>query len=181
MTVLETERLILRHLVPEDLDALARIQSDSEVMAYFATGVRSREQTADDIARCQQLQAEYGYSLWGVILKQNGEFLGRCGLLPQEIAGQGEVEVAYMIAKEYWGQGIATEAATGILNYGMKAFDINRIVSIIHINNLASRRVAEKIGMRRDRLIQFSDLKCWLYATGALIKIASSNPGLKLC
>ena len=172
MTVVETERLIIRHLVPADLDDLARIQSDPEVMHYFATGVRALDQTAADIARCQSLQDEYGYSLWATILKQNGQFLGRCGLLPQEINGQREVEIAYLIARSHWGQGLATEAATAIRDLGAQAFHITRFVSIIHTQNVASRRVAEKVGMRRERLIQFLDMKCWLYATGNPLALA---------
>ena len=164
MKVLETERLILRHLKSSDLDDLARIQADPLVMRFFASGVRSQEQTAADIARCQELQIEYGYSPWATLLKESGRFLGRCGLLPQEVGGHGEVEIAYLIAGDCWGQGLATEAATAIRDFATREFHLKRFVSIIHVDNFASRRVAEKIGMRREKLIHFLDLKCWLYA-----------------
>ena len=62
----------------------------------------------------------YGFGMWATIHKATGKFIGRCGLTPMDIEGRGEIEVGYMLAKEYWGQGLATEAALAILRYGFE-------------------------------------------------------------
>lgn len=164
MIVLETARLTLRHLEPADLDALASIQGDPEVMRYFSSGPRSREVTADDLARCIALQAEHGFSVWATLDRADGRFIGRCGLLPDSRDGVPEVEIAYLIARSHWGLGLATEAARALRDYGFGDLGLGRLVSIIHRDNFASRRVAEKVGMRPERQIQFMDHRCWVYA-----------------
>ena len=85
--------------------------------------------------------------LWATILKETGQFIGRCGLLPWTIDGQDEVEVAYLIDKALWGQGLGTEAARGIRDYALDKLGLTRLVCLIDKSNLASIRVAEKIGM----------------------------------
>ena len=105
MIELETERLIFRHLVPADLDALAAIQGDPEVMRYFPSGPRSREETGRDLERCIALQAEHGFSLWATLDRASGLLIGRCGLLPQHLGDRDEVEIAYLIARGRWGKG----------------------------------------------------------------------------
>jgi ribosomal-protein-alanine N-acetyltransferase len=91
--------------------------------------------------------------LWATIYKENGKFIGRCGLLPWSIDGRQEVEVAYTIARSYWGQGLATEAAEAILQYGFRQLNLSRLVSLIEPENAASQRVAEKIGMRFEKRV----------------------------
>ncbi len=166
MIVLETARLTLRHLEPSDLDALASVQADPEVMRYFPSGPRPRELTEQDLARCIAIQAEHGFSLWATIDRADGRLIGRCGLLP-ESHGVAEVEIAYMIARSHWGLGLATEAACAIRDYGMGPLGQARLVSIIHRDNRASRRVAEKAGLHPERQVQFMDHRCWLYAIEA--------------
>jgi ribosomal-protein-alanine N-acetyltransferase len=162
--VLETDRLLLRHLGPDDLEPLAAIQADPEVMRFFPSGPRSVDQTRLDLERCIGLQAMYGFSLWATIDRESGELIGRCGLLPQTLQDHREFELAYMIARSHWGRGLATEAAGAILEHGFGTLGLDRLVSIIHRDNLASRRVAEKVGLRPERMIQFMDHRCWLYA-----------------
>lgn len=164
MIVLETPRLTLRHLEPADLDALATIQADPEVMRYFPSGPRSRAITADDLGRCIRTQAERGFSLWATIHRPDGQFIGRCGLLPEAINGVEEVEVAYLIARSHWGLGLATEAARAIRDHALHTLGHPRLMSLIHRDNLASRRVAEKAGFRPERLVQFMNHRCWIYA-----------------
>jgi [ribosomal protein S5]-alanine N-acetyltransferase len=164
MLVLETERLALRHLTLDDLDALAAIQSDPEVMRYFPSGPRSRDETLRDLERCMALQSEHGFSLWAAIDRAENRLIGRCGLLPQSLQGREEVEIAYLIDRSHWGRGLATEAALAIRDHGFDRLGLDRLVSIIHRENLASRRVAEKSGLRPERMIQFMNHRCWLYA-----------------
>jgi ribosomal-protein-alanine N-acetyltransferase len=89
--------------------------------------------------------------LWATIHKETGKFIGRCGLLPWTIEGQDEVEVAYTIAHDFWGQGLATEAARAILQYGFKKLGLPRLICLIDHENEASKRVAEKIGMKFEK------------------------------
>ena len=79
--------------------------------------------------------------------------VSRCGLLPWTIEDKLEVEVAYMIDKAFWGQGLATEAADGILKYGFEKLKLTHIICLMHPDNLASQRVAQKIGMTLERQV----------------------------
>ena len=168
MIVLQTARLAFRHWQPSDLDALATIQGDPEVMRYFPSGPRSVEETARDIERCVALQAEHGFSLWAPLERASGRLIGRSGLLPQTLGGRDEVEIAYLLARSRWGLGLATEAALAIRDHGFGVLGLPRLVSIIHRDNLASRRVAEKAGMRAERVVQFMNHRCSLYAIDRL-------------
>jgi ribosomal-protein-alanine N-acetyltransferase len=89
--------------------------------------------------------------LWATIHKETGRFIGRCGLLPWTIDGQFEVEIAYMLAKEFWGQGLATEAAQGIAHYAHEKLGRSRLICLIDKDNQASTNVATKIGMSFEK------------------------------
>ena len=162
--ILETDRLALRCLAIDDLDALGAIQADPEVMRYFPPGPRSRDETLRDLERCIALQELHGYSLWATVEKSTGLLIGRCGLLPQNLQGAEVVELAYLIDRARWGRGLATEAASAIRDHAFGRLGLGRVVSIIHRDNLSSRRVAEKLGMRPERMIQFLSHRCWLYS-----------------
>ena len=92
--------------------------------------------------------------LWATIHKETGKFIGRCGLLPWTIEGQPEVEVAYTLAQDFWGQGLATEAAHAILQYAFEQLHLSRLICLIDPANHASRRVAEKIGMTLEKEVE---------------------------
>jgi ribosomal-protein-alanine N-acetyltransferase len=164
MIVLETERLTLRHLEPTDLERLSAIQADPEVMRFLPSGPRSPDESRHDLERCLAIQAEHGFGPWATVERETGLLIGRCGLMPQAIQGRQEVEIAYLIARARWGQGFATEAARAIRDHGFAQLGLPRMVSIIHRDNAASRKVAENAGLRPERMIQFSNYRCWLYA-----------------
>ncbi|KPV49250.1 hypothetical protein SE17_33700, partial [Kouleothrix aurantiaca] len=152
MIILETERLILRHLEPGDADALFALYRDPEMRRFFPEGTLSRTETEEEIAwylNGHPRHPELG--LWATIHKPSGQFLGRCGLLPWRIDGRDEVEVAYLIDKEFWGQGLATEAARAIVDYAYERLGLQQLVCLIEEGNDASIRVAEKIAMRFER------------------------------
>lgn len=150
--ILETRRLLLRHLVMDDLDALFALYGDPEIRKYFPEGVLTLEETREELEwhmHGHPRHPELG--LWATIHKESGNFIGRCGLLPWEIDGRLEIEIAYMIDKAYWGRGLATEAAKGILHYGFDDLKLSRLICLIEPNNIASQRVAAKIGMRLEK------------------------------
>jgi ribosomal-protein-alanine N-acetyltransferase len=84
--------------------------------------------------------------LWATLHKETGKFIGRCGLLPWNIDGQTEVEVAYTIARDFWGQGLGTEAAQAIMHYAFETLKLTRLICMIEPENKASLKVAIKIG-----------------------------------
>jgi ribosomal-protein-alanine N-acetyltransferase len=101
--------------------------------------------------------------LWATIEKATGSFLGRCGLLPWTIEGTQEVELAFLIDKRRWGEGFATEAARGIIGYAQDRLGLKRLICLIMPGNVASMRVAQKVGMAIERTYQdeFGDCEIW--------------------
>ena len=152
MKILETKRLLLRHPVPEDLDAYYALYRDPEMRRYFPDGALTIEETREEVEwylNGHPRHPELG--LWATLLKETGQFIGRCGLLPWTIDGRYEVEIAYMIDKTFWGQGLGTEAAAGIQDYAFEQLGLTRLICLIDADNQASIRVAEKIGMAFEK------------------------------
>ena len=163
--VLETDRLLLRRQVPEDLDDLWALYLNPEITKYIPDAPRSRDEARQELE--WHMSGHPGNSdlgLWATIHKETGKFIGRCGLLPWTIDGQDEVEVAYTIAQEYWGQGLATEAAQAILRHGFEKLNLSRLICRIDEDNVASQRVAEKIGMRFEREARDELGPFWIYS-----------------
>ncbi|MEV0586432.1 GNAT family N-acetyltransferase [Nonomuraea sp. NPDC050310] len=152
---LGTERLILRRWRESDLDALAAIDADPEVMRFIGDGsVRTREQTAETIARMEQGWDERGFGLFAVEHRDSGELAGWTGLsvplfLPEILPA---VEIGWRFGRAFWGQGLATEAARAALRFGFTEAGLDRVVSICHVDNHASARIMTKLGMREDRV-----------------------------
>jgi ribosomal-protein-alanine N-acetyltransferase len=150
--VLETERLVLRRQVIGDLDALWALYCDPEITKYIPDAPRTYEEAKEELEWFMNGHPKHPeLGLWATIHKETGKFIGRCGLLPWTIDGQQEVEVAYTLAQEFWGQGLATEAAKGILQYGFDQLHLSRLICLIDKENQASMRVAEKIGMTFEK------------------------------
>jgi ribosomal-protein-alanine N-acetyltransferase len=146
--ILETNRLILRHLVLDDLDALFALYSDPEIRKFFPEGVLTLAETLEHLEWYLDGPRDHPeLGLWATIHKETGKFIGRCGLLPWQIESKLEIEVAYLLDKKFWHQGLATEAAAGILTYAFKNLNLSRIICLMHPDNIASQKVAERIGM----------------------------------
>jgi ribosomal-protein-alanine N-acetyltransferase len=152
MIILETERLIFRHLEMGDLDSLFYLYSDPEIRRYFPEGTLTYNETRLELEWFLNGHPEHPeLGLWATIYKATKQFIGRCGLLPWVIDNHPEVEVAYLLAKEYWGKGLGTEAAKGILDYGFEQLHLPRLICLIDQDNLASIRTATRIGMTFER------------------------------
>ncbi len=121
MIVVETKRLILRHFTPEDAADNYRIYTDPENMRFMG---RRPDSIAFERYHLRRHIADYydkrGFGLWAVVVKENNQLIGRCGLMYQQIEGTREVEVAYLIDKHYWGKGLATEAARETVALGFE-------------------------------------------------------------
>ena len=146
MLVLETEPLKLRKMTTDDVDNLLLIVSDPVAMQYYPSTM-DRDEAIAWIRRTQMNYERRGLGFWIVERKADGTFLGQCGLIPQELEGVVETEVAYLFARASWGQGFATEAAMACRDWGFTHLDVPRLVSIISIYNAPSMRVAERNGM----------------------------------
>ena len=150
--ILETERLVLRRLLPSDLDNLYNLYKDPEIRKFFPEGVLSYEETKEELEwflNGHPRHPELG--LWATILKGTGEFVGRCGLLPWTFDDQDEVEIAYMIAKTHWRQGLGSEAARGIMDYAVDQLGLSRLICLIDKDNEASIKVATSLGMTFEK------------------------------
>jgi len=152
MKILETDRLILRHLLPDDLDSLYALYCDPDVKKYIPDAPLTYEETREELEWFMNGHPKHPeLGLWATIHKGTGKFIGRCGLLPWTIDGQNEVEVAYLLAKEVWGQGLGTEAAWAIAYYGFGQLQLSRLICLIDQDNQASIKVATNIGMTFEK------------------------------
>ena len=163
MNVIETPRLILRHLTLEDTEALASIYADPIVMKFFPS-TRSPEETKQKIEKIINSYEQDGFGLWATIYKPDNQFIGRCGLIPQIVNQCSELEIAYMLAKEYWGMGLATEAACAIRDYGFEKLGCNRLISLIDQGNITSQKVALKTGLTYEKDVQMEGKNIRVYA-----------------
>jgi ribosomal-protein-alanine N-acetyltransferase len=146
--LLETKRLTLRKLVLDDAEALYRIYHEPEVLKYFTHGPpESIDAERQGIERHLGHYERHGFGLWATVLRDSGELIGRCGLLSQQVDGVEEIEVAYLLSPRFWGRGLASEAARAVRDFAFSSVDCARLVSIIHPQNLASKRVATALGM----------------------------------
>src|SRR4051794_34413131 len=131
--VLKTARLWLRRLTMDDLDRLAVLYRDPDVRRYFPERVLTYEDTRKELEHIVNvLYPEYGYGLWATIHRESGELIGRCGLLPWKLDGRSEVEVAYLLDKKYWRQGLGAEAAQAIRDYAFNTLNLPRLICLIH-------------------------------------------------
>ncbi len=162
MKVLETEKLILRNIHEDDFDDLFRMNSDPLIMKYVGDGsTRNQEQMTNEL---EILISHYtrkpGLGIWATILKDTNMFVGASGLVYYD--NTPEIEIGYRMLKEHWNKGYATEASMGLLEYGFKKIGLKKIVSSAHVENFASRRVMEKIGMRHvDNRVHYSCLQAY--------------------
>jgi ribosomal-protein-alanine N-acetyltransferase len=145
---LETARLRLRLMQPDDVAALFFIFADPKVMAAFRMPPFDRTQMTQWVQRNLDHQIAHGYGLFSVILKAESLLIGDCGLELIDVDGTQVAELGYDFRSDYWNQGYATEAAQAVRDYAFAHLQMPRLISLIRVGNTPSRRVAEKIGMR---------------------------------
>lgn len=165
MTFLETDRLILRRFVPEDIDALYAIFSDAETMRFYPAPF-TREQTEGWIRWGSQRYDSHKFGIWAVVRKKDNLFLGDCGLTIQPTDVGQMFEVGYHIRRDCWGQGYAPEAACVVRDYAFTQLGAPCVVSIVDPLNAQSRRVAAKIHTSMRTFVWSKNNKTMcLYAT----------------
>ncbi|MFJ8991098.1 GNAT family N-acetyltransferase [Streptomyces sp. NPDC102279] len=145
-----TARLSFRQMTEGDLDDMAALLGDPDVMRHYPRP-KTREESLAWIQWNQRLYRQEGFGLWLVTLRATGEFVGDCGLTPQEIEGVTELEVGYHVRADLQGNGCATEAAMACRDHARDALGATRLIAIIRPDNLSSQRVATKIGLPFER------------------------------
>jgi RimJ/RimL family protein N-acetyltransferase len=148
MDVPASERIVFRRMTDADLDDMAALLGDAEAMKFYPRP-KTRDEARDWITWNHRNYAEYGYGLW-VIETPAGEFIGDCGLTWQPVGERRELEVGYHVRRALQGQGYATDAAEACREFARATRAASHLVAIINPENLASRRVAEKIGLRLE-------------------------------
>ena len=147
---IRTARLRIRSWRDEDIEPHAAMNADPRVMEFFPS-VMSREESTAGLARARERIAERGFSFWPVEVVGGASFIGMAGLsVPSfEAPFMPAVEIGWRLVADHWGQGYATEAARGVLAFGFERLVLPEIVSFTTVANVRSRRVMEKLGMRR--------------------------------
>jgi RimJ/RimL family protein N-acetyltransferase len=175
--ILETKRLVFRRLVPDDLDDLSALYRVPEIRRYFPEGTLGYDETKEELEWFLNGHPDHPeLGLWATIHKGTERFIGRCGLLPWTIEQRPEVEVAFLLAKEFWGQGLGTEAARGILDYGVEQLHLTRLICMIDADNQASARVAQNIGMTLEKETQDESGPFLLYSMTNVPSARSGRP-----
>ena len=149
---LVTERLLLRPKTPADVEPLARIRADPEYARYLSGHPRTRTEVEEAVARDMAHQAEHGFSLLTVELRDTGEVIGDAGLQHFESKGP-DIEVGWRLGRLHWGHGYATEAGRAALDLAFGELGLERVIAVAHTRNAASIRVMEKLGMRYEGLV----------------------------
>ncbi len=157
--IIETERLALREWTVDDADALFRITSDPDVMRYIRDGrpltdMAPVREWLDTLAACYR---EHGYGRWAVLEKDGGRVVGSYGFWP--MPDDGEIDFGYMLSRDCWGKGYATEVGRATLRHGFGRLGFDEVVAKVVPENAASCRVLEKAGYVLEARLRRSAIK----------------------
>jgi len=167
--ICQTDRLLLREFTMDDLEPLTAMHLDPEVTRFI--GLRTPEQTRNTLGEWIAAYRSLGFAKWAVVLRQTGELIGRCGMTVEEYEGISEPELGWTFARAHWGHGYATEAAAAAMKHWFNSLHFRRIMSLIDPQNLASERVAVRIGMAFERQVQWKGKPANLFSRAANIDV----------
>ncbi len=148
-------------MLASDFESLFLIFTDAKVMAAFNHPLFTSEQMQRWLNRNLEHQNEFGYGLFSVILKETGELIGDCGL--EQMDDMNAAELGYDFRSSFWNQGYATEAAIAVRDYAFDVLGLPQLISLIRVGNLASKRVAEKVGMGLYNELSRYGTQYWQY------------------
>lgn len=153
MSFIETPHLIIRKWeLPRDLDDAFAIYGDRETMHFIPCGALDYEQTQRLVRRMIERDEEYGFGIWPVVHKNDHRVIGQCGVTHVE-GTRPEIEIAWIFNRAYHGHGFATEAAKAVMEFAFAELQIARLYALIDRFNPRSIAVANRLGMRYDRII----------------------------
>ena len=151
--ICQTSRLLVREFTTDDLEPLTAMHLDPEVCRFI--GLRTPEQTRNGLIGWIAAYRSPGFAKWAVVLRETGQLIGRCGVTHEEYEGISEPELGWTFARAHWRFGYATEAAAAVMKHWFEVLKFQRIISLIDPQNVASQRVAERIGMVYERQVQW--------------------------
>jgi RimJ/RimL family protein N-acetyltransferase len=155
----KTARLRLRAFTPADTDPLLRLMRGEQVLRYFPNPSPPHlQRVAATIEEVLDHWRVKHFGLWAVEKIDDRQLLGRCGL--QTIAETGEVEIDFLLGRAHWSQGFATEAGRSALSFGFDEIRLQRVVGIVHPENLASQEVLRKLGFRLQAEAEYFGMQC---------------------
>jgi RimJ/RimL family protein N-acetyltransferase len=157
MKVFETERLILRHQTIEDAAFILELLNDSSWIQYIGDrGVRTIDDARDYILKgALEMYARLGFGFYLTELKDGGTPIGICGLVKRDFLD--DVDVGFAFLPRFWGKGYAFEAASAVMGYAKSVLGLRRIVAITSLDNHASAKLLEKLGLHFEGLIRYPD------------------------
>jgi ribosomal-protein-alanine N-acetyltransferase len=161
MHEVETARLRLRMFTLDDLDALSLLFADPEVMQHLGKDCLPVSKDETDLALQSMIRhwQKHGFGRWAVEDKEERRLIGYAGIRSLE----GEAELVYLLAKEYWGRGLGTEVARACLKYGFTEKRFDSILALARPLNLRSRKVMENIGMKFEKVATYFDIEVVQY------------------
>ncbi len=151
-----TERLLVRWITSADVDAMCVVYGDDEGMRWVGDGgALDREGCIEWVAVTERNYATRGYGMSALVLQDTGAVVGFCGVVHP--GGQPEAEIKYALARDHWGQGLATEAVRGMLAYAAERLGLERVIATVAPGNTASQRVLAKVGMTAGPIVVNDD------------------------
>ncbi len=163
MKILETERLLLRNQQPEDVDVIAKMFGDEEVMRFIGDGKTFPRSAAEQsITKWNDYERQHGFTSWAVIRRDDNSLIGKCGF--NYLPDNSDIELSYMLDEPYWGSGYASEIAKATLEYGLNKLNMKRVVAIVYPQNSPSIRVIEKTGMKYEKEYEYYGIKMLMYS-----------------
>ncbi|MGG0738141.1 GNAT family N-acetyltransferase [Niallia taxi] len=152
--VLQTERLLLREIQNEDALDIFEYLSDKDVMKYYGMEpFQSLEEVREEVEWYKSIRMKQTGIRWGITLKENGKVLGSCGFLNWD-KRHFRTEIGYELHKNYWGQGLASEALKVVVQYGFEHMGLERIQALIEPPNLSSQSLLKKHGFLCEGLLR---------------------------
>ena len=148
--MIETPRTIIRPYEGSEAPLLLPIFSDPTTMSFWPRPL-DKDAVAAWVARAAQEFRQTGMGRMLVVDRETGEPVGDCGIMRAEVGGRTENDLGYIIHHPYWGAGLGIECARACLEYGLRTLGLRRVVANMPHDHVASRRVAEKLGMGRER------------------------------
>jgi RimJ/RimL family protein N-acetyltransferase len=156
MKVLETDRLILRHLTTDDAEFILQLLNEPSWLRFIGDkGVRNLEDARAYILKGPvEMYSRMGFGLYLVELKEEGLAIGMCGLIKRDSLK--DVDIGFAFLPKYWGKGYAFEAASAVMAYGRNVLGLKRIVAITSVDNDSSAKLLEKLGLRFEEMVKLS-------------------------
>ena len=161
---LQTPRLILRPFLEEDVDVMAQLFANPDFMRFSLGVFTERKQTIAFIEKVMGWDRAGIPSQFAVVPRGQDAIIGYCGFFYHPEHGIEDIEIGYRLHPGYWNRGLITEAARAVRDYGFRDRKLSRVISLIHPENVPSRRVAEKNGMTVEKKITFRGFPTLVYA-----------------